>query len=120
MLTKTARWKIGTTLVEVVKAIVEHIDHPDIDYAVNVGKFIRMSRVSIRIWFFFLFHRNRKRIHGTTIRIRSKSIGNDPTLCFTTKLKYLLTEYEFSLRIKLGIRGVFYKRRNSPSDLRVT
>jgi hypothetical protein len=34
---KTARWKNGTTLVEVVKAIVEHIDNPDIDYSINHG-----------------------------------------------------------------------------------
>jgi hypothetical protein len=34
---KTARWKNGTTLVEVVKAIVEHIDNPDIDYSTNFG-----------------------------------------------------------------------------------
>jgi len=37
LLTKTARWKIGTTLVEVVKATVEHIDNPDIDYSINHG-----------------------------------------------------------------------------------
>jgi hypothetical protein len=36
---KTARWKQGTTLVEVVKAIVEHIDHPDIDYSTDFSKF---------------------------------------------------------------------------------
>jgi hypothetical protein len=35
---KTARWKIGTTLIEVVKATVEHIDNPDIDYSVNLGE----------------------------------------------------------------------------------
>jgi hypothetical protein len=34
---KTARWKAGTTLVEVVKAIVEHVDKPDIDYSIDIG-----------------------------------------------------------------------------------
>ncbi|CAF3695332.1 unnamed protein product [Rotaria sp. Silwood1] len=35
LLTKTTRWKHGTTLIDVVKAVVEHIDNPDIDYSVN-------------------------------------------------------------------------------------
>ncbi|UJR14867.1 hypothetical protein I4U23_001852 [Adineta vaga] len=40
LLMRTARWKPNTTLVEVVKAVVEHIDNPDIDYSVNhdIGK----------------------------------------------------------------------------------
>ncbi|CAF1173176.1 unnamed protein product [Rotaria sordida] len=40
LLTKATRWKSGTTLIDVVKAIVEHIDNPDIDYSVNldIGK----------------------------------------------------------------------------------
>jgi len=38
LLTRTARWKKGTTLVDVVKAIVKHLDEPDPDYAVNFGK----------------------------------------------------------------------------------
>ncbi|CAF2738780.1 unnamed protein product [Rotaria sp. Silwood2] len=37
LLTKTTRWKHGTTLIDVVKAVVEHIDNPDIDYSVNAG-----------------------------------------------------------------------------------
>jgi hypothetical protein len=35
---RTSRWKEGTTLVEVIKAIVNHLDEPDPDYAVNFGK----------------------------------------------------------------------------------
>ncbi|CAF3041776.1 unnamed protein product [Rotaria sp. Silwood2] len=40
LLTKTTRWKHGTTLIDVVKAVVEHIDNPNIDYSVNldIGK----------------------------------------------------------------------------------
>lgn len=38
LLTRTSRWKQSTTLVEVVKAIINHIDEPDPDYAVNFGK----------------------------------------------------------------------------------
>jgi hypothetical protein len=38
LLSKTARWKVGTTLVEVVKAVTEHIDNPDADYAVTLGE----------------------------------------------------------------------------------
>lgn len=38
LLTRTARWKKGTTLVDVVKAIVKHIDEPDPDYAITFGK----------------------------------------------------------------------------------
>jgi hypothetical protein len=38
LLSRTARWKKGTTLVDIVKAIVKHLDEPDADYAVNFGK----------------------------------------------------------------------------------
>ncbi|CAF4713776.1 unnamed protein product [Rotaria sp. Silwood2] len=40
LLTKTTRWKHGATLIDVVKAVVEHIDNPDIDYAgnTNIGR----------------------------------------------------------------------------------
>jgi hypothetical protein len=39
LLTITARWNNDTSLVEVVKAIVERIDKPDIDYSKNPGLF---------------------------------------------------------------------------------
>lgn len=42
---KTARWKNGTTLVEVVQAIVEHIDNPDIDYSINHGQFFLFEKL---------------------------------------------------------------------------
>ena len=50
---KTARWTARTTLVDVVKAIVEHIDNPDIDYAINFGSFFLLETKSI-ISFIFL------------------------------------------------------------------
>lgn len=34
---KKIQWKNGTSLVDVIKAIVEHIDNPNIDYSVNLG-----------------------------------------------------------------------------------
>jgi hypothetical protein len=56
---KTARWKIGTTLVEVVKATVEHIDNPDIDYSVNLGELF-----SLKSFLFILLYRYSQRIYG--------------------------------------------------------
>ncbi|CAF3319045.1 unnamed protein product [Rotaria socialis] len=40
LLNNASRWKAGTTLVEVVKTIVKHIDNPDPDYAAiyDIGK----------------------------------------------------------------------------------
>lgn len=38
LLMRTVRWKPGTTLVDVVRTVVDYIDHPDIDYAVNFGQ----------------------------------------------------------------------------------
>ncbi len=35
---KTAKWKADKSLVDVVKAIIEHIDHPDIDYSLSPGE----------------------------------------------------------------------------------
>jgi ubiquitin-protein ligase len=37
ILKKTAKWKADNSLVDVIKAIVEHIDHPDIDYSLSPG-----------------------------------------------------------------------------------
>ena len=37
LLVKTAKWTARTPLTEVVKAVVDHIDHPDIDYSASVG-----------------------------------------------------------------------------------
>jgi hypothetical protein len=37
---KTVRWTNNTSLVDVVKAIVERIDKPNIDYSKNQGSFI--------------------------------------------------------------------------------
>ncbi|CAF1027423.1 unnamed protein product [Rotaria sordida] len=38
LLNNASKWKEGTTLVEVVKTIVKHVDNPDADYAANYGK----------------------------------------------------------------------------------
>jgi len=40
---KTARWMNTTSLIEVVKAIVERIDKIDIDYLLNDGPFLFFS-----------------------------------------------------------------------------
>ncbi len=40
LLMKTALWMNTTSLVEVVKAIVERIDEIDIDYLLNDGPFL--------------------------------------------------------------------------------
>jgi len=37
ILKKTVKWKADNSLVDVIKAIVEHIDHPDIDYSLSPG-----------------------------------------------------------------------------------
>lgn len=52
LLSRTARWKSGTTLVDVVKAIVRHLDEPDPDYAVNFGKCHWNAHICIGILFF--------------------------------------------------------------------
>jgi ubiquitin-protein ligase len=37
LLKKTAQWTMRTSLVDVVKAIVHTIDHPNIDYSLSLG-----------------------------------------------------------------------------------
>ena len=37
LLKNTSKWSPGTFLVDVVKALVEHIDKPDLDYALRPG-----------------------------------------------------------------------------------
>ena len=54
LLSKTARWRPGTTLVEIVKAVTEHIDNPDADYAVTLGKFLFLN-ISSGYFCFLLF-----------------------------------------------------------------
>lgn len=39
MIKKTAKWRNGSSLVDVVSAVTEHIDHPNIDHAMSLGKF---------------------------------------------------------------------------------
>jgi hypothetical protein len=39
LLKKTAKWGTDKSLVDVVKAVVEHIDKPDIDYSLSLGLF---------------------------------------------------------------------------------
>ncbi|CAF0964173.1 unnamed protein product [Adineta ricciae] len=36
LLVKSLRWKPHTSLVEVVKVVAEHVDNPDLDYAINL------------------------------------------------------------------------------------
>lgn len=36
LLKKTAKWTNKTSLVEVVKAVIIHIDNPDIDYSLSL------------------------------------------------------------------------------------
>ena len=62
LLARTARWKQGTTLVDVVKAIVKHIDEPDPDYAVNYGKVFHSFQLFSL--FSFPFCRNRQGIYA--------------------------------------------------------
>jgi len=35
LLKKTAKWTSKTSLVDVVRAVIQHIDEPDIDYALS-------------------------------------------------------------------------------------
>jgi hypothetical protein len=51
LLRKTARLRINTPLVDVVKAVIDRIDHPDIDNALNVGEFLSPCNLI----FFLLF-----------------------------------------------------------------
>jgi ubiquitin-protein ligase len=37
LLHKNATWTPTTSLTQVVKAVVDHIDHPDIDHSISVG-----------------------------------------------------------------------------------
>jgi hypothetical protein len=37
LLVKTAKWNMNTSLVQVIKAVVEHIDQPDIDHSIRAG-----------------------------------------------------------------------------------
>jgi len=83
LLTRTSRWKRGTTLADVVKAIVKHLDEPDPDYSVNFGKDFFISSCYIG---FFLFCRNRQGVYGEQNGIQSKSSGNDQKKLFTSCL----------------------------------
>ena len=38
LLKKTAKYNSKTTLTEVIKVVVNHIDHPDIDYSLSMSK----------------------------------------------------------------------------------
>ena len=38
LISHRSRWRPGTTLVEVVEAVVKHLDEPDPDYAINYGE----------------------------------------------------------------------------------
>jgi hypothetical protein len=37
LLQKTAKWTATTSLIEVIKVVVDHIDHPDVDRSISVG-----------------------------------------------------------------------------------
>ncbi len=37
LLQKAATWRPTSSLTEVVKAVVEHIDEPNIDYSIRAG-----------------------------------------------------------------------------------
>jgi hypothetical protein len=37
LLQKTAKWTTTTSLIQVLKAVVDHIDKPDIDYTAEFG-----------------------------------------------------------------------------------
>ncbi len=37
LIQKNATWKPTTPLTEVIKAVVNHVDNPDIDYAASLG-----------------------------------------------------------------------------------
>jgi len=37
LLQKTAKWTPNTSLTQVLKAVVDHIDKPDIDYTAEFG-----------------------------------------------------------------------------------
>ena len=54
LLSRSVRWKNGTTLVDVVKAIVRHLDEPDADYAVNFGKHHSRRHIHIVVLVFLL------------------------------------------------------------------
>ncbi len=38
LLSNASRWREGTTLVDVVAAVVKHLDEPDLLYTANFGK----------------------------------------------------------------------------------
>ncbi|CAM4770070.1 unnamed protein product [Rotaria magnacalcarata] len=64
LLNNASRWKAGTTLVEVVKTIVKHVDNPDPDYAAIYGIVI------------FLFYRTKKKCNATIIDLRIEEKTN--------------------------------------------
>jgi hypothetical protein len=37
LLQRTAKWTPATSLIQVLKAVVDHIDKPDIDYTAEFG-----------------------------------------------------------------------------------
>lgn len=37
LLQKTAKWTQDTSLVQVIRAVVDHIDHPNVDYSASFG-----------------------------------------------------------------------------------
>ncbi len=43
LLSNGSKWRMGTTLVDLVKVIVRYLNEPDPDYAVNFGKDFMIS-----------------------------------------------------------------------------
>ena len=37
LLQKTAKWTANTSLIEVIRAVVNYVDHPDVDYSASFG-----------------------------------------------------------------------------------
>jgi hypothetical protein len=49
----TAKWTPQTFLIDVVKAVVERIDHPDIDYSSSLCSYFSLDFL-LRILFYYL------------------------------------------------------------------
>jgi hypothetical protein len=83
LLSNASRWRITTTLVEVVKVIVKYLNEPDPDYAVDFSKEFRIFIFYIG---FFSMCRFVQRIHREQRRIQSKSIRSGQKKLVTTSL----------------------------------
>lgn len=74
---KTAKWSNKISLIDVIKAVIKHIDEPDIDYSLSPRSFIYFYSYKIYSLYFFLelgreYMENRPEFHRKALEFVKK------------------------------------------------